>query len=215
MNESKPLSPVIPTLLKRYKRFRRVHFEANNTFEPLVQHGQKPRVLIISCCDSRMAPALILGCEPGELFVVRNVANLVPTFEQSFQHPSVAAALEFAVVGLGVTDIIVLGHTHCGGIQTLMDPSSAANDFIHLWLRLAEPAKDYVLKHHGGCSLEEQISFCEKHSIVNSMKHLETFPWVKERMEAGRLSVHGWLFDLGTGYIESYDVERQAFACLE
>lgn len=211
MDKQKTYSPIVFSLIERHKQFKHKHFEVNQTFRPLVEHGQKPKVLVITCCDSRVDPALMLGCEPGELFVVRNVANLVPPLEQSAHQPSVAAALEFAVLGLRITDIIVLGHTHCGGIRALMDSASGDNDFISPWMTIAEPAKAHVLAHHGDCSLEEQINHCEMQSLVVSLQHLMTFPWIQEGVEANRLHLHGWLFDLATGVIDAYDEDKKAF----
>ncbi|MHA7841636.1 MAG: carbonic anhydrase [Gammaproteobacteria bacterium] len=205
-------SSTIPLLIEKYKAFKHEHFKVNQTFKPLVEHGQQPKVLVIACSDSRVDPALLLGCELGELFVVRNVANLVPPYKQDPRHHGTSAALEFAVMGLVVTDIIVLGHSHCGGIRALMGAaSSKGSDFITTWMSIAEPAKAHVLAHYGNCSAEEQAHRCEKGSLAISLNNLMSFPWIKKRVIDQQLSLHGWFFNLETGEIEAYNEEKKDF----
>lgn len=207
---------VLP-LIKGYQQFRTKYFAEKQIFSDLVKHGQKPKVLVIACCDSRVDPAIVTNCKPGELFVVRNVANLVPPFIGDFRHHGTSAALEFGVLDLGVSDIIVFGHSHCGGIHALMKASSddSSSDFIAAWMDIAKPAKQRVLQQYADCSLSEQIHFCAKESLLNSLNNLKTFPWINERILENKLFLHAWYFDLDTGTIETYQSSNGQFVPLQ
>ncbi len=139
-------SAIFP-LIEGYKQFKEKYFKNTKSFDDLVKYGQKPKVLVVACCDSRVDPSIVTNCNPGELFVVRNVANLVPPFDGDHRHHSTSAALEFGVMDLEVSDIIVFGHSHCGGIRALMESSEDENtsDFITAWMSIAKPAKQQVL----------------------------------------------------------------------
>ncbi len=191
----------IDSLIAGYRQFHAEHFdETRALYDDLVRNGQRPRVLIIACSDSRVDPAILTGCGPGELFVVRNVANLVPPFEGDHKHHGTSAALEFAVRGLGVTDIIILGHTHCGGIQALVEGLDWESDFIADWMEIARPARVEV----AGLSVDEQAARCGKASLLLSLKNLTTFPWIEEAVNAEELSLHAWQFDLESGVLEAH-----------
>ncbi len=217
MSTSHPTDLVITSLIKGCKQFKLEHFENSESFRDLVQYGQKPKVLAIACCDSRVDPAIVTGCKPGELFVVRNVANLVPPFKNDPRHHGTSAALEFGVVGLGVNDIILFGHSHCGGIRALMEAPEeiSSSDFISAWMDIAIPAKQRVLKRYPQCSLDEQAHHCEKESLLISLNNLTTFPWIHERVQASRLFLHAWYFNLGTGMIETYQSATGNFIPLD
>jgi carbonic anhydrase len=204
MTDSTNNNAVVLSLLKRYQQFRQEHFEEKKTFAQLVEQGQKPKVLMIACCDSRVDPALLTHAYPGELFVVRNIANLVPSQHQLDQDVSVAAALEYGVMHLNVTDIIILGHRHCGGIRALLeDNSDKPKDSAIKWVRIAQNAKEKVLSEHTNSSFKEQLKLLEKESLKLSYKNLETFSFIKERMTKNQLRVHAWFFNLDTGEIEA------------
>jgi carbonic anhydrase len=119
-------------------------------------------VMVIACCDSRVCPTLLMGLEPGEVFTMRNVANLIPPYEREGRYHGTSAALEFAVTGLQVEHIIVLGHKNCGGIRALMTRSDFSSDFIGSWMKIALPAKDHTLELLHNHPLEEQCSYCER-----------------------------------------------------
>lgn len=163
-------------------------------FEYLAKLGQRPMALVIACSDSRVEPAQIFGAGPGELFIVRNVANLVPPFESSVGFHGVSAALEYAVQVLEVPDVVVLGHAMCGGIHALMS-NSAIGEFIAPWMSIAQPARDRVL----ACAPADPQAACEEEAIKVSLENLMTFRWVAERVAAGRLALHGAIFDIRTG----------------
>jgi len=192
----------VKALVDGYKRFYKKSFEKKQEFYGnLSKEGQSPKFLIISCCDSRVHPAQIMDTNPGDIFVIRNVANLVPVNEPDGKSHGTSAAMEFAVKHLNVKHIIVLGHSQCGGIKTLMEGEhfSSEYSFVDPWMGIAKNARLSVLEKHKDKSFEEQCSYCEKISIEISLNNLTTFPWIKEKYESGELNIHGWYFNIKTG----------------
>jgi carbonic anhydrase len=201
-------------LVEGFQRFREQHFERNDgLFQQLVKEGQTPKTLVVGCCDSRVDPAIVLDCEPGDLFVIRNVANLVPPAEGRAGHHGTTAAIEYGVRILGVEHIIVLGHAHCGGIGTLMKTAgvSVPGSFIDDWMCLVESARTSVMQDLPQASFEDQVRECEKRGILVSLENLMTFAWVREKVEAGQLTLHGWYFDIAHGQILKYNIEEKSF----
>lgn len=201
-------------LIQGFLRFREQHFVHNDAlYRQLVEHGQTPNTLVVACCDARVDPSLVLDCAPGDLFVIRNVANLVPPAENQGQYHGTSAALEFGVRNLGVQHIIVLGHAHCGGIRSLVETGGVNNpdSFIDDWMRLVEDARVEVVKEMPGTSVENQARACEQRAILISLHNLMTFPWVRERVEGGSLFLHGWYFDIEHGQLLRYDAAANAF----
>ncbi|WP_413692498.1 carbonic anhydrase [Psychromonas sp. KJ10-2] len=185
-------------LIAGYQRFREGYYqEHQEQLSKLSEEGQFPKIAIVSCSDSRVEPTLILDCEPGDLFVIRNVANLVPPCEIDDNYHGTSAALEFAVTGLEVESIIVLGHTQCGGIKALMDGAGKQIDksFISKWMMQLEDVRDEILADTELSNKAEHYDCCEKKGIEQSLINLMTFPWIKERVEAGTLKLHGWRYD--------------------
>ncbi len=205
----------IAPLIEGYQKFRDQYFrEGNSAFAKLVQRGQQPKVLVIACSDSRVDPALVMNCGPGDLFVVRNVANLVPPYEDDQSYHGTSAALEFGVCVLGVRHIILFGHTQCGGIQTLLEQSPEGYEhkgFLTKWMELAKPAHDAIHDYHGESSLDEKVILCGHYSLINSLKNLRTFPWISERLQEGILTLHAWNFDMTRGLLEEYDEGQNSF----
>lgn len=214
------MSQEIKKLIDGNKEFRKKFFNNDSTvFDELVQHGQKPKTMVIACSDSRVDPAMIFNCQPGELFVIRNVANLVPPCENNDTYHGTSAALEFGTYFLGVENIIVFGHTQCGGIRALLESADEVLDkkshtFIAKWMELARPAYDRVIAKHGNVSLEDKITLCERYALVNSLNNLQSFPWIQERVATGKLSLHAWYFDLATGVIHMYDPQSGSWITL-
>ncbi|MEE4254304.1 MAG: carbonic anhydrase, partial [Desulfuromusa sp.] len=169
--------------------------------------GQKPQALLIGCCDSRVDPALLTDCAPGDLFILRNIANLVPPYLKSDDYHGVSSSIEYAVCILEVTDIIVLGHSQCGGIGALMQSSQGneTGEFIGKWVNIAASARDKVLQEMPDGPADKQARACEKEAILVSLKNLMTFPWVRERVSKGLLSLHGWYYNIGTGQLRYYN----------
>jgi carbonic anhydrase len=211
------MSKNIKQLIKGYQEFQSHYFDGqNSTYDQLVRDGQKPNVMIIACSDSRVDPAIVLNCEPGDLFVVRNVANLVPPYENDQGYHGTSAALEFAVGGLGVQHIILFGHSQCGGIRSLVEQHEThkQHSFISKWMGIAEGAYQTTMKHHGEQALDERCEICAQQALVNSLENLKTFPWIIEKIKAGALELHAWYFDLSTGIIHAYDAEKGSFSDL-
>jgi carbonic anhydrase len=203
-------------LIEGFKRFREHSFADDNAqFHDLVQFGQMPSTLVVGCCDSRVDPALILDCAPGDLFVIRNVANLVPPAENQGHYHGTSAALEFGVRNLAVQHIIVLGHAQCGGIHALLEGGVAKDDsFISEWMKIADAARDQIEREHAGASSEARHRACEQQAILVSLKNLMTFSWIRERVEQGSLALHGWYFDIERGELLGYDPAAGRFETL-
>jgi len=191
----------IKKLINGYERFHQDYFVENpDLYQDLFQ-GQSPKFLIISCCDSRVHPAQIMSTEPGDIFVIRNVANLVPINEDDGKSHGTSAAMEFAIKHLKVRHVIIMGHSQCGGIKALMEGDHGHEDygFIDPWMKNVTEAREAILSKHGDKSFDEQCAHCEKEAIGISLKNIMTFPWVKERVDTGNLFAHGWYFDIGSG----------------
>ena len=185
-------------MLNGYRRFRHHRWpERRRTYETLADTGQEPRALVVSCADSRVDPAMIFDAGPGELFVVRNVANLVPPFAPDAAHHGTSAAVEFAVRVLEVPDILVMGHGLCGGVRALLEGAAAAtSDFIGPWIGLAALAKTRALARTG---VQDLQLCCEYETIKLSLENLSTFPWIASRIAAGTLRMSGAHFDIRSG----------------
>jgi carbonic anhydrase len=193
--------------------------------QDLVEEGQHPKVLLISCSDSRVDPAILTNAAPGELFVLRNVANLVPTYALESKYDGARSAIEYAVRDLKVEHIVILGHAHCGGIKALLKSLSGQNiprDFIGDWVSIArDGCERYVLDQLGDINkplsedtlenLHNHQHLVERASIRGSLDNLLTYPWIKDRIDAGNLQLHGWWFDLETGDLWATDANNSVF----
>ena len=206
-------------LLSGYHSFRTDYFETNHTlFEELAINGQSPRVLVIACSDSRTEPAIITESAPGDLFVIRNVAALVPPYEPDGRAHGTAAALEFAVLGLSVEHIVVLGHRLCGGIRALMQGAHRDGrrfDFLADWVEIAAEARDSALGAVTEASIEMRERLVEQRSICISVRTLATYPWIAERIVSDHISIHGWHFDIASGNIDTLDPVTGIFSPLD
>ncbi len=211
------MSQIPQKLISGFQRFRKQHFESNDNFyQQLVTSGQTPKTLVVACCDSRVDPALVLDCEPGDLFVIRNVANLVPPAEGRAGHHGTTAAIEYGVRTLAVQHIIVFGHARCGGINALVRSGgeSQTDSFIGDWMGLAEAARASVMRDMPDAPLEELSRACEQRAILGSLKNLMTFSWVKEPVEQGKLTLHGLYFDIEQGQLLQFNEKTQRFEAL-
>jgi carbonic anhydrase len=188
-------------LIDGYAAFiRGPYAEAEGKYKKLAKDGQTPTTMVIACCDSRAAPETIFDAGPGELFVLRNVANLVPTFQPDGGQHGTSAGIEFAVNALEVENLVVLGHGRCGGIRAALNPGNvlAQGDFISKWMSMLAPVSDEVAKYTFLTPTERE-TVLERLSVRNSIANLRTFPYVREREADGRLKVHGAWFDISTG----------------
>lgn len=206
----------IQKLIAGFRRFRSEHFEQNRElYRQLVTQGQNPKTLVIACSDSRVDPAIITDCAPGDLFIVRNVANLVPPCEGGGGYHGTSAALQFAVNFLEVKHIIVIGHVQCGGIKALLHGiDDESGQFIADWVSIAAPAREQVLAELPGHSPQEQQCACEQASVLLSLANLLSFPWIRQGVVRGTLKIHGWYFDLKAGQLLGYNSNTRQFESL-
>lgn len=186
------------SFLEGYRRFRAKDWpEQRSHFEELAANGQKPKILVVACIDSRVHPSDIFDTAPGETLVLRNVASLVPPYAPDAAYHGTSAALEFAVKVLEVENIIVLGHAHCGGVNALLKgPPTNAQDFIGPWMSMATGARTRALRCAGA---EEAQQACEHEVVKTSLTNLMTYPWIRDRVDAKKLELHGSWFGIGTG----------------
>ncbi len=201
-------------LIKGYANFiAHRHAKERQRYVDLAEGGQTPTTMIIACCDSRAAPETIFDAGPGELFVLRNVANLVPEFEPDGGQHGTSAAIEFAVQVLKVKNIIVMGHGRCGGIHAALHPAAAPlapGDFIGKWMHLLEPVTEQFTDN-GLMTEGERHTMLERISIRNSIKNLRTFPYIKDLERKETMAVHGAWFDIKTGELWIMDAETGEF----
>jgi carbonic anhydrase len=181
-------------------------------FRELAEYGQRPEIMVIGCCDSRVSPEVIFDARPGELFVARNIANLVPPYTPDSAQRAMSAALEFAVQALKVKHIVVLAHAQCGGVRAFAEESRplSPGDFIGHWMGLLAPAAQ-ELGPRGKRSFEEYLTALEQASAVKTVQNLMTFPWVKGLVERGELQLHAAYFGVATGDLSVYDPATREF----
>jgi carbonic anhydrase len=199
-------------ILEGYQIFRKKYTHGNvSTMECLARDGQNPDVMVIACCDSRVDPALILQCDPGDFFVVRNVANIVPPYEKDNGHHGTSAALEFGICFLKVKHLILLGHSQCGGIKALIHgrDSLKQNDFIGSWMDLIKPAlEEKPLEAYG-------VDDYAKVALQISRQNCLDFPWIQKKVNDGQLVIHSWFFEIKTGEILTYCQVKKTYISLE
>ena len=208
----------INDLVAGFRRFQATYYgERRELVDRLARHGQAPKVMVVACCDARVDPAIVTDCDPGDLFVVRNVANLVPPFEEGGGYHGTSAALEFAVRCLHVEHVIVMGHARCGGIRALLGDirfEAGAGQFITPWMSIVEEARNEVAADHRQGDAEARALACEQAAVRVSLDNLLSFPFVREAVAAGRLQLHGWYFDLDRGELHGYDPASGCFKLL-
>lgn len=210
MTETDP----IQALFDGHRRFKSGYFRSNRELFARLAQGQSPSLALVSCCDSRVDPAILFDCDPGQIFMIRNVANLVPPREEGGLYHGTSAALEFAVAGLHVTNIAVMGHSRCGGIQALLAGPQGSDTplrFVDAWMSIAEPARNATLAAEGLDAAQRQ-AMCERAAIRLSLENLRTFPTIRARESDGELRLHGWHFDVATGSLQALDPRTGKFA---
>ncbi len=194
-------------LLEGYRRFRASVWPAErDRYEALAQRGQNPETLVVACSDSRSDPQTVFGAGPGELFVVRNVAGLVPPYEPDTNHHGTSAALEYGVRVLGVARIAVFGHADCGGVRAMVEGApEEAQDFVETWMKIAEPVLSTI---PANVASEDILVHCETGVVRLSLANLRTYPWIEEAVGAGRLELQGFRFDIRTGVLARLEEDR-------
>jgi len=201
------------SLVQGYRAFREGRLaREQDRYRALAEQGQTPEVMVIGCADSRAAPEAIFDAGPGELFVVRNVANLVPPYRPDSAHRAVSAALEFAVLGLNVKHIVVLGHARCGGVRAFAEKSAplSPGDFIGRWMSLLEPAAARLGRREGPPDTT-YLTRLEQAAILLSLENLMSFPSIRERVQTRRLGLHAAYFDISDGRLMVHDSESGAY----
>lgn len=198
--------------LDGFSSFQRRHAGRDRELFQALRKGQRPRIMLVACSDSRVDPAILTGCKPGELFVVRNIANLIPPYVLDDSNHGVSAALEYAVKELRVEHVIVKGHSSCGGIKALLRSEQLdQSEFLGRWLAIAAPARERALAECGDPESKACRRSCEQNALLLSLDNLMSFPFVRERVEAGALKLHAWYYDLHTLALHGWDEEAQCF----
>lgn len=200
-------------LLEGAVTFRQNDFEAHESLFQNLGSGQNPHTLFIGCSDSRLVPNMITATKPGELFIIRNIANIVPNYIMAGDFLATISAIEFGVQALGVENIIVCGHSNCGGCAALHKPESYFENIPHTrkWLELSMPVKDKVkaLLPDGNPAALEWLT--EQMNVVEQLKHLLTYPYIAEKHKNGQLKISGWHYIIETGEIFVYDPDKGFF----
>ena len=203
--------PMSNHLIEGLQRFRADTFpRLRDRYRQLVDEGQQPATLFIGCADSRVVPDLLVDAGPGELFVLRNAGAFVPPFEPDADYHGIAAGIEYAVLILRVTDIVVCGHSHCGAVRALYDEPGAETPHITRWLELGREARAA-----GAEPDEKTLRRTEQRSIAIQLGRLMSYPFVEKRVEEGTLSLHGWHYIIEDGQVLVLDVERETFVPVE
>ena len=204
-------------LLKGFADFRLGYYREHlDLFEKLATEGQSPKILIVACADARVDPGILTQTQPGDIFTVRNVAAMVPPAQlpPDERHHGTSSAIEYAVRGLSVEHVVVLGHALCGGIAALVDGKQgafASFDYLSTWTSIAQEVRDGAVRELKGRPHEEIVRAVEQAAVVNSVANLMGFPWLAERVAAGRLVVHAWWFNLTEGQLYAFNPDAATF----
>lgn len=211
-----PTARLLPDyLVRRYHGWKATTYEDNKGwYRQLSEDGQHPRCMVISCCDSRVHVTSIFGADQGEFFIHRNIANLVPPHNPDGHHHGTSAAVEYAIKGLKISQLIVLGHSSCGGVQGCYDMCSGRapeleekSSFVGRWMDILRPSFEELPEGDDA----ERVRLLEQNSVVTSMRNLMTFPYVKDAMDNGHLSLHGLWVDISSGALMQFHPETRQF----
>jgi carbonic anhydrase len=200
-------------LFNGYMKFMAEDFERHRELFQDICRKQNPHTLFIGCSDSRVVPNLITQTGPGELFIVRNIANIVPPYRQTEEYVATTSAVEYAVLALNVDTIVVCGHSNCGGCAALNLPPEKIDHLPHVrkWLEVSREVKGRVDRLMSGDSAEEREWLTEQVNVLVQMKNLLTYPYVAERYRQGKLNIHGWHYIIETGEIYNFNDSTQLF----
>ncbi len=217
MNIKDAVKPLPANMVQRYKGWRATDFSENESwYSHLATHGQNPRTMIVSCCDSRLHLTAMFGADSGEIFIHRNIANLIPQYEADDSLHGTSAAIEYAVRFLNVANLVIVGHSQCGGVAGAYDicreGKKLNSEFLEPWLELLRPGYEHVAKAHD--DREEALRAMEKQSVVISLQNLASFPFVADAVKEKRLVLHGLWHDIGAGMLYQYNIETDSFEAL-
>jgi carbonic anhydrase len=198
-------------LIRGLREFKTSYFSSHQDLFERLSHGQKPRVLFITCSDSRIVPNLITQAEPGELFVIRNAGNIIPPFGAA--NGGEGAAVEYAIHALGIQQIIVCGHSHCGAMKGLLQLGSLEEEMplVYDWLKHAEATRRLVKENYQGFSKDELLEIAIAENVLTQIENLKTYPVVHSRLYQGKLSIYGWVYLIETGEILAYDPDTHTY----
>lgn len=200
-------------LLRGLHHFRTEIFASQKAMFERLAKGQSPEVLFITCSDSRLNPNLLTQSNPGELFIVRNAGNIVPAY--GAVHGGEAASIEFAVAGLGIKDIVVCGHSHCGAVKALLDPAALADlPAMSRWLENAEPTRRIMRENYGELDADRRLNVAIQENVLVQIENLRTHPAVAARLARGQLNIHAWVYKFETADVFSFDPRQEQFALL-
>lgn len=200
-------------LVEGVHTFQKEIFADHEELFARLAHGQTPTTLFITCSDSRINPNLLTQTAPGELFIIRNAGNLIPAWND--EGGGEAAAIEFAVTGLGVQDVVICGHSHCGAVKGLLAPEMLETmPSVRRWLKHAETTKRIVLENYQHLKGEAQLNVAIQENVLGQIEHLRTHPAVASRLAAGKLRIHGWVYKLESGEVFAYDPDKRQFVPL-
>ncbi|NCQ94518.1 MAG: carbonic anhydrase [Microcystis wesenbergii Mw_QC_S_20081001_S30D] len=192
-------------LLEGLEKFQSGYFDEHRQLFEQLSHGQKPRILFITCSDSRIDPNLITQAEVGELFVIRNAGNIIPPYGAT--NGGEGASIEYAINALGIEQVIICGHSHCGAMKGLLKLQSLADEMplVYNWLKQAEATRRLVKDNYKELEGEELIEVTVAENVLNQLSNLQSYPIIRSRLHQGKLSLHGWIFRIETGEILAYD----------
>jgi carbonic anhydrase len=198
-------------LIKGLREFKSDYFASHVDMFELLAHGQKPRVLFIACSDSRIVPSLITNTEPGELFVIRNAGNMIPPFGAT--NGGEGAAVEYAVQALGIEQIVVCGHSHCGAMKGLLALNKLQDNMplVYDWLKQAEATRRLVRENYSEYEGEELLEITIAENVLTQIENLETYPVIRSRLYQGKMQIFGWVYYLETGEVLAYDPETHTY----
>lgn len=198
-------------LIKGLRRFKSEYFCQHQELFEQLSHAQHPRVLFITCSDSRVDPELLTQAAPGEIFVIRNAGNLIPPYGAT--NGGEGATIEYAVQVLGINQIVVCGHSHCGAIKGLLKLETIRDELplVHEWLKHAEATRRLILEHYGDRSGEELLDAAIAENVLTQIENLRTYPVIHTRLFRGEMKIYAWIYDIDSGEVSAYDPERHAY----
>lgn len=200
-------------LLEGIVQFRKKSFQIHKDLFKILKEGQEPHTLFISCSDSRIDPNMITGTLPGELFIIRNIANIVPPYRDTGEHVATTSAIEYAVNILGVENIIICGHSNCGGCAASLNSSIQLEYLPHTrkWLELMNPVKERIHREVLNNECDVRKRRIEQDNVVEQLKHLMTYSYIRQKVKTGHLNLSGWYYRIETGEIFIYDKDIEEF----
>lgn len=198
-------------LIQGLHEFQTTYFNDHRELFELLSQGQQPRVLFITCSDSRIDPNLLTQTEPGEMFIIRNAGNIIPPYGAT--NGGEGATVEYAVHALGVQDIIVCGHSHCGAMKGLLKIDKLADEMpvVYEWLKHAEATRRTIKEHYQHYEGEELLNVATEENVLTQLDNLRTYPVIHSRLKSGQLQLHGWVYEIETGEVFTYDPMKEQF----